>query len=144
MARFACLAAQQGLEHGQKEMATCSTRPGITRARPGARPRTHRATPSQTRAPACARAYKASRGFNRTPPLALNFTGAPDHRRLLCAWRASGRPRPDHRRLANRAIPHPVRPLREPPRVSVKLPGDTGSMSSDFTRSSAYVDRAPR
>jgi hypothetical protein len=33
MARFARLAAQQGLEHGQKEMATCSTRPGIARAR---------------------------------------------------------------------------------------------------------------
>jgi hypothetical protein len=28
MARFASLAAQQGLELGQKEMATCSTRPG--------------------------------------------------------------------------------------------------------------------
>jgi hypothetical protein len=93
MARFACLAAQQGLEHGQKEMATCSTCPGIARARPGARPRTRRAALSQTRAPARARAYKASRGFNRTPP------------RLLCAWLASGRPRPDHRRPANRAIP---------------------------------------
>jgi hypothetical protein len=58
--RFARLAAQQGLEHGQKEMTTCSTRPGITRARPGARPRAHRATPTQTRAPARARAYKAN------------------------------------------------------------------------------------
>jgi hypothetical protein len=152
MARFARLAAQQGLEHGQKEMATCSTRPGIAKARPGARPRTHRAAPSQTRAPTCARAYKASRGFNRMPPLALNLTGAPDDRRLLCARRASGLPRADHRRPAKRAIPHPVRPSRESLRVSVKLlepgielclAGDTGSASPDFTRPPANVDRAP-
>jgi hypothetical protein len=151
MARFACLAAQQGLEHGQKEMATCSMCPGIARARPDARPRTHRAAPSQTRAPACA--YKASRGFNRTPPLALNRIGVPDHRCLLCARRASGRPRPDHHRPANRAIPRPVRPSRESLRVSVKLPepgielclaGDTGSASPDFTRPPANIDRAPQ
>jgi hypothetical protein len=134
-------------------MARCSTRPGIARARPGAQPHTRRAKPSQTRAPARARAYKASRGFNRMPSLALNLTGAPDHRRLLFARRASGRLRPDHRRPANQAIPRPVRPSREPPRVSVKLPEpgielylarDTGSVSPDFTRSPAYVDRAPR
>jgi hypothetical protein len=153
MARFARLAAQQGLEHGQKEMATCSTRPGIARARPGARPRTHRVVPSQTRAPTRAHAYKASRGFNRMPPLALNLTGAPDHQRLLCAQRASGRPRPDHRRPAKQAIPRTIRPSRESLRVSVKLPepgnelclaGDTGSASPDFTRPPANVDRAPR
>ena len=80
MVRFARLAAQQGLEHGQKEMAMCSTRPGIARACPGARPRMHRAAPSQTRAPARARAYKANRGFDRTPPLTLNLAGAPVHR----------------------------------------------------------------
>jgi hypothetical protein len=40
-------------------------RHGIARARPGARPRVHRAAPSQTGAPA--RAYKASRCFDRTP-----------------------------------------------------------------------------
>jgi hypothetical protein len=134
-------------------MSTCSTRPGIARARPDTRPRVHRAAPSQARAPARARAYKASRGFNRTPPLALNLAGAPVHRRLLCARRASGHPRPDHRRPAILAIPHPVRPSRESPRVSVKLPepgielylaGDTGTTPPDFTRSSTYVDRAPR
>jgi hypothetical protein len=43
MVRFARLAAQQKLEHGQKEMATCSTRPGNARARPDARPRVRRA-----------------------------------------------------------------------------------------------------
>jgi hypothetical protein len=151
--RFTRLAAQQGLEHVQMEMATCSTRPGIARSHPGARPRVHRATPSQTRAPARARTYKANRGFNRTPPLALNLAGAPVHRQLLCARRASGRQRPEHLRLATLAIPRPVRPLREPPRVSVKLPelgielylaGDTVSMSPDFTRSPTYVDQAPR
>jgi hypothetical protein len=133
----------------QKEMATCSTRPGIDRARPSARPRTRHAKPSQTRAPARTCTYKASRGFNRTPLLALNLTGAPDHRRLLCARRASGRPRPDHHRPANRAIARPVRPSREPPRVSVKLPepgielylaGDTRSTSPDFIRLPTYVD----
>jgi hypothetical protein len=153
MARFARLQSLQTFEQGQKQTSTCSTRPGIAKARPGARPRAHRATPSQTRAPARARAYKANRGFNRTPPLALNLTGAPDHQRLLSARRASGHPRPDHRRPANRAIPRPVRPLREPPGVSVKLlepgielclAGDTGSASSDFARSPTNVDRAPR
>jgi hypothetical protein len=142
MVRFARLAAQQAQEQGQNNTATCSTRPGIARARPGARPRVPRAAPSQTRAPARARAYKASQGFNRTPPLALNLAGAPVHRRLLCARRASGHPRPDHHRLANRAIPCPVRPSRESPCVPVKLPepgielclaGDTDSASPDFT-----------
>jgi hypothetical protein len=153
MARFARLRSLQTFEQGQKQTPTCSTRSGIARARPGARPRAHHAAPRQTRAPAHARAYKASRGFNRTPSLGLNLTGAPDHRRLLCARRASGRPRPDHHRPANQAIPHSVRPSRESPRGPVKLPepgiklylaGDTGSTPPDFTRSSAYVDRAPR
>jgi hypothetical protein len=108
--RFARLDAQQGLEHGQKEMATCSTRPGIARARPGARPHVHRAAPCQTRAPAHGRAYKENRGFDRMPPLALNLAGVPVHRRLLCARRASGHPRTDHRRPAILAIPRPVRP----------------------------------
>jgi hypothetical protein len=123
------------------------------RARPDARPRAHRAAPSQTHAHACARAYKADWSLDRTPPLALNLAGAQDHRRLLCARRASGRPRPDHRRPATLAIPRPVRPSREPLRVSVKLPEpgielylarDTGSTSPDFTRSPMYMDRAPR
>jgi hypothetical protein len=108
MARFARLRSLQMFEQGQKQTPTCLTRPGNTRARPGARPRAHHAAPSQTRAPAHARAYKASRGFNRTPPLSLNLTGAPDHQRLLCARRTSGRPRPNNRRPANRAIPRPV------------------------------------
>jgi hypothetical protein len=127
------------------------------RACPGARPRAHRAATSRTRAPARARAraraYKASQGFNRTPPFALDLAGAQDHRHLPCTRRANGRPRTHHRRPANRAIPSPVRPSRETLRASVKLPeqgielclaGDTGSRSADFTRLPASVDRAPR
>jgi hypothetical protein len=153
MARFARLAAQQAQEQGQNNTTTCSTRPCIARARPDARPRAHRAAPSQTRAPARAHAYKANRGFNRTPLLTLNLTGAQDHRRLLCARCANGHPRTDHCRPAILAIPCPVRPSRESPRVSVKLrepgielylAGETGSTSPDFTRLSAYVDQAPR
>jgi hypothetical protein len=153
MARFARLRSLQTLEQGKKQTSTCSTRRGIARARPDAQPRAHRAAPSQTRAPARARAYKASQGFDHTPPLALNLAGAPVHRRSLCARRASGHPRTDHRRPGILAIPRPIRPSRESPCVSVKLPklgielylaGDTGSTSPDFTRSPAYVDRAPR
>jgi hypothetical protein len=97
--------------------------------------------------------HKANRGFDRTPPLALNLARTQDHRRLLCAWRASGHPRTHHRRPAILAILRPVRPWREPPRVLVELPepgielylaGDTGSTPPDFTRSPVYVDRAPR
>ena len=153
MARFARLRSLQTFEQGQKQTSTCSMRPDLARARPGARLRALRATPSQACATARACAYKASQCFNRTPPLALNLTGAPDHRRLLCARRASGRPRLDHRRPANQAIPRSVRPSRESPRGPVKLPepgiklylaGDTGSTPPDFTTSPAYVDRAPR
>jgi hypothetical protein len=120
------------------------------RARPDARPRAHRAMTSWTRARA--RAYKASQGFNRMPPLALDLAGAQDHRRLPCTRRASRRPSTHHRRPANRAIPSPVRPSRETLCASVKLPeqgielclaGDTDSGSPDFTRSPASVDRAP-
>jgi hypothetical protein len=57
MARFARLQSLQTFEQGQKQTPTCSTRPDIARARPGARPRAHRAAPIQTRAPARARAY---------------------------------------------------------------------------------------
>jgi hypothetical protein len=123
------------------------------RARFGAWPHAHHAAPSQTRAHACAHSYKADRGCDRTPPLALNLVGAQVHRRLLCARRASGHPRLDHRRPASLAIPRPVRPSGYPLRASVKLPepgielyltGDTGSTSPDFTRPPAYIDRASR
>jgi hypothetical protein len=89
---------------------------------PGARPRAPHAAPSQARATARARAYKASRGFNRTPLPALKLAEAQDHRRLPGAQRASGRSRTHRRRSANQAFPSPVRPTRETLRASVKLP----------------------
>jgi hypothetical protein len=119
---------------------------------PSARQGAPRAAPSQARATAHARAYKATQGFNRMPPLALDLAGAQDHRCLPCTWRASGRPSTHHRRPANQAIPSPVQPSRETLRASVKLPeqgielclaGDTDSGSPDFTRSPTSVDRAP-
>jgi hypothetical protein len=51
MARFTRLRSLQTFEQGQKQTPTCSTCPGIARARPDARPRAHRAAPRQTRAP---------------------------------------------------------------------------------------------
>jgi hypothetical protein len=99
------------------------------------------------------RGYKASQGFNRTPPLALDLVRAQDHRRLPCTRRASGRPSTHHHRPANRAIPSPVQPSRETLCASVKLPeqgielcltGDTDSGSPDFTRSPTSVGRAPQ
>jgi hypothetical protein len=110
MERFARLGARQAQELGQNNTTMCSTRPGNARARPGARPRAHCAAPSQTHAHARARAYKADRGLDRTPPLALNLAGAQVHRRSLCAQRASGHPRPDHSRPATLAIPAPSDP----------------------------------
>jgi hypothetical protein len=85
----------------------CLTRSGA-RARPGAWPHVHLVTPSQTRAHTHARAYKADRGLDRTPPLTLNLARAQVHRRSLCTRRASGRPRPNHRRPATLAIFRPV------------------------------------
>jgi hypothetical protein len=150
--RFACLRSQRAFEHGQKNTSTCSTRPDLARARPApepARPAPCQATPVS---PARARAYKASQGFGRTPPLALDLTGARDRRSLPCTQRASGRLGTRHRRPANQAIPSPVRPSRETLRASVKLQergielclaGDARSRSPDFTRPPASVDRAP-
>jgi hypothetical protein len=151
--RYARLRSQQAFEQGQKNTSTCSTRPELARARPAPDP--VRSTPRQATpmSPACARAYKASQCFSRTPPRALDFTGARDRWSLPCTRHASGHPRTRHRRPANRAIPSPVQPLRETQRASVKLPergielclaGDTGSRSPDFTRPPANVDRAPR
>jgi hypothetical protein len=149
--RFARLRSRQAFEHGQKNTSTCSTQPERTRTRlvpDPARPAPRQATPVSP-----ARAYKASRGFSRTPPHALDLTEARDRRCCPCTRRSSGRPSTRHRRPASRAIPSPVQPSRETLRASVKLPergielclaGDAGSRSPDFTRPLANVDRAPR
>jgi hypothetical protein len=149
--RFARLRSQQAFEQGQKNTSTCSTRPDLARARPAPKPACP--APRQATYVSPARAYKASQGFSRTPPRALDLTGARDRRSLPCTRRASGRQSTRHRRPASRAIPSHVRPSRETLRTSVKLPergielcltGDTGSRSPDFTRPPANVDRAPR
>jgi hypothetical protein len=151
--RFARLRSQQAFEQGQKHTSTCSTRPDLARARPVPEPA--RPTPCQatTVSPARACAYKASQGFSRMPPRALDLTGARDRRSLPCTHRANGRPSTRHSRPANWAIPSHVQPSRETLRASVKLPergielclaGDAGSRSPDFTRPPANIDRAPR
>jgi hypothetical protein len=120
--RFTRLRSRQAFEHGQKNTSTCSTRPERARARPApdpARPTPRQATPVS---PAYTRAYKVSQGFSRTPPRALDLTGARDRRSLPCKRRASGRPSTRHRRPASIAIPSPVQPSRETLRASVKLP----------------------
>jgi hypothetical protein len=119
--RFARSRSQQAFEHGQKNTSTCSTRPEHDRARPvpePARPAPRQATPVS---PAHARAYKASQGFSRMPPRALDLTEARDRWSLPCKRRASGCPSTRHRRPASRAIPSPVQPSRETLRASVKL-----------------------
>jgi hypothetical protein len=149
MARFARLRSLQTFEQRQKQTPMCSTRSGAPEHAPTLNPT--RTAPGRTRAHA--HAYKANRGFDCMPPLALNLAGAQVHQRLLCARRASGQPRTDHNRPATITIPRPIRPSREPLRASVKLPEpgielylarDTRSTSPDFTRLPAYVDRAPR
>jgi hypothetical protein len=120
--RFARLRSPQAFEQGQKNTSTCSTRHEIARARPAPDPEcpaSRQATPVSL---ACARTYKASQGFNRMPPRALDLTGAWDRRSLPCTRLASGRPSTSHCRPANRAIPSPVQPSRETLRDSVKLP----------------------
>jgi hypothetical protein len=48
---------------------------------PDARPRMPHVAPSRAGTVARAHAYKATRGFGRTPPHVLDLTGALDHRR---------------------------------------------------------------
>jgi hypothetical protein len=98
------------LNKGQKNTSTCSTRSEHARAHTApdpARPASCQAVPMS---PARARAYKAHRSFNHTPPRALDLTGARDHRRLPCKRRARGHPIPRHRRPASRASPSRARP----------------------------------
>jgi hypothetical protein len=58
------------------------------RARPGAQPHAHRTVPSQTRAPARARAYKGSQSLNRTP---CSLSTSPE-RKFTCVCPAHGVP----------------------------------------------------
>jgi hypothetical protein len=77
---------------------------------PDARPRVPRAVPSQAGAVARAHAYKATRGFDRTPQHAVDLTGALDHRRCPAHDVPAATRSPRHRRPASIASPNPVRP----------------------------------
>jgi hypothetical protein len=107
--RFSRLRPRRAVEHGQKNTSMCSTCPERARARSAPDPTPRQATPVS---PAHAHAYKANRSFSRTPPCALDLTGARDLRSLPCRRCASGRPIPRHRRPANRAIPNPDQPSK--------------------------------
>jgi hypothetical protein len=97
-----------------------------------------------------ARAYKAPRDLNRTPPRTLDLTGAQTHRRLPVHGVSAATQSPCHRRPANRAFPNPVRPSEKTEHTSVKLPergigvcfaGEASPRSLDSIRPPASVDR---
>jgi hypothetical protein len=92
------LAAQKREEQGQMQRATCSTRSELARARPTHALACPSSRQSQAGAVARARAYKAARDFDRTPPRTLDLTGARNHRRLPHARRARGHPSPSQPR----------------------------------------------
>jgi hypothetical protein len=97
-----------------------------------------------------ARAYKAPRDFDRTPPHALDLTGAQTRRRLLVHGVSTAARSPCHRRLANITLPNPVRPSEKTEHTSVKLPergigvcfaGEASPRLPDSARPPASVDR---
>jgi hypothetical protein len=97
-----------------------------------------------------ARAYKAPRDLDRTPPHVLGLTGAQTHRRLPVHGVSMAARSPCHRRPASKAFPNPVQPSEKTVRTSVKLPeqgigvcfaGEASPRSPDSTRSPASVDR---
>jgi hypothetical protein len=126
-------------------------------------PRVRRSLSSPARTPSCpssrqsqagamarARAYKAPRDFYRTPPHALDLTGAQNHRRLPVHGVPAAARSPRHRRPANRTLPDPVQPSEKTVHTSVKHPkqgigvcfaGEASPRSPDSTRPSVSVDR---
>jgi hypothetical protein len=119
--RFARLRSQQAFEHGQMNTSTCSTRSACQST-----PAPDLACPALRQSPvdvvARARAYKAPRDFDRTPPRTLDLTGYRNHRRLPRARRARGHPSPCHCRPTSRASPNPIQPSENTVHASVKLP----------------------
>jgi hypothetical protein len=77
---------------------------------------------SQDGAMARARAYKAPRDLDRTPPHALDLTRAQTHPRLPVHGVSATARSPYHRRLASRPLPSPVQPSEKTVHTSVKLP----------------------
>jgi hypothetical protein len=99
---------------------------------------------------AMAHAYKAPRDFDRTPPHALDLTGAQTQRRLPVHGVSVAARSPCHRRPAGRTFLNPVRPSEKTVHTSVKLPergigvcfaGEASPRSPDSTRPPVSVDR---
>jgi hypothetical protein len=97
-----------------------------------------------------ARAYKAPRDLNSTPPRTLDLTGAQTHRRLPVHGVSVASQSTCHRRPANQALPNLVQPSERTEHTSVKLPergievsfaGEASPRSPDSTRPPASVDR---
>jgi hypothetical protein len=97
-----------------------------------------------------ARAYKAPRDLDRTPPHALDLTGAQTHRRLPVHGVSAAARSPCHRRPVSRTLPSPVQPSEKTVHTSVTLPergievcfvGEASPRSPDSTRPPASVDR---
>jgi hypothetical protein len=97
-----------------------------------------------------ARAYKIPRDLDRTPPHALDLTGAQTHRRLPVHGVPAAARSLCHRRPANRPLPSPVQPLEKTVHTSVRLPeqgievcfaGEASPRSPDSTRPPTSVDR---
>jgi hypothetical protein len=77
-----------------------------------------------------ARAYKAPRDFDCTPPHALDLTGAQSHRRLPVHGVSAAARSPCHRRPANRTLPNPVQPSEKSVHTSVKLLSEESEFAS--------------
>jgi hypothetical protein len=116
---------------------------------PDARPACPASRQSQAGAMARARAYKMPRDFDRTPPHALDLTGAQTHRRLPVHGVSAAARSPCHHRPASKAFPSPVQPSEKTMHTSVKLPergievcfaGEASPRSPDSTRPPASVD----
>jgi hypothetical protein len=117
---------------------------------PDARPTCPASHQRPAGAMARARAYKAPKDLDRTPPLALDLTGAQTHRRLPLHGVSAAARSPCHRRPANKAFPNPFQPSEKTVHTSVKLPergigvcfaGEASPRSPDSTRPPASVDR---
>jgi hypothetical protein len=97
-----------------------------------------------------ARAYKAPKDFDRTPPHVLDLTGAQTRRRLPVHVVSAAARSPCHRISANRTLPNLVRPSEKTEHTLVKLPergigvcfaGEASPRSPDSARPPASVDR---
>ena len=106
--------------------------------------------PSQTRAVARARAYKALPGFDYTLPRTLHTSPELARRRLPVRSEPAAAQPLCHHRPASRAIPNPVLPSEKLVHTSVRLPeqgigeyfaGEASPRSPELSPPPEYVDR---